>query len=672
MERPHLSAAQRLTAGMPARPLALGMPILVLPGAALPAASQPEEIRVEGTRVGNELPDPTAFGEVLLSDDFEAERKSLADLLSESPGVFVRRFGGPGDPSELSIRGSSAAQVAVSINGVRADSALRGGIDLSRICLPLIERVEVQRGGGAVREGSGAVGGTVNLVTRAPDGRDSSRADFGAGSFETYQGSFFRSQRLAEIDYALGYCGFGTQGDFRFTRPVFRGPDGVESLFSPPQARRINNDRVQHAGTLGIQRELGAGNLRFDDFLGYSAGGEPGIDCCGGEQAGQNARARNRDWVNLAQIRWRAGDFTSADDALEIGLHHRYEALRFRDPQPRFDDPVDLRQQISTLGARAAGPLPLPLIARYANLHAGLDFEWDAMESREAGHHSRLVSALALDARWEGFEQRLLLVPALRVDWSQGFGVRALPALGIRVQALTGLSLLANLTPAFRIPSFDELFHPDEGFVRGNPDLEAEEALEFDAGFEYRRAFLKRQLELRAVASYFYRDIEDSIVWVQINDRTVAPVNTGEARVRGVEIATSIGLVNRLRVSFQHTELRSRRKATGRSLPGVPERESFLRLEWGPPDLWKLVGEAQYTGPILVSEGGGRRLPGCTVWNASVALNLAAIPGTFFSRELARFWLSVDFQNLGDVAVRDALAFPQPGRSASVGFEAHW
>ena len=58
MERPHLSAAQRLTAGMPARPLALGMLILVLPGAALPAASQPEEIRVEGPRVGNELPDP--------------------------------------------------------------------------------------------------------------------------------------------------------------------------------------------------------------------------------------------------------------------------------------------------------------------------------------------------------------------------------------------------------------------------------------------------------------------------------------------------------------------------------------------------------------------------------------------------------------------------------------
>jgi len=655
---------------MPAHPFALGMLILLLPGAALQATAQTEEIRVEGTRVGDELPDPTAFGEVLLSDDFEAERKTLADLLSESPGVFVRRFGGPGDPSEVSIRGSSAAQVAVSINGVRADSALRGGIDLSRICLPLIERVEVQRGGGAVREGSGAIGGTVNLVTRAPDGRDSSRADFGAGSFETYQGSLFHSQRQAEVDYALGYCGFGTEGDFRFARPVFRGPDGVDSLFSPPQARRINNDRVQHAGTLGMQGEIGPGSLRFDDFLGYSAGGEPGIDCCGGEQAGQNARARNRNWVNLAQLRWRAGGFESPEDALEIGLHHRYEALRFRDPQPPFDDPLDLRQRISTLGARVA--TPLPAIASFATLHAGMDFAWDAMESREAGHHSRLASALVLDARVEGFEQRLLLVPALRVDWSQGFGLRALPALGIRVRAFAGLSLLANLTPAFRIPSFDELFHPDEGFVRGNPDLEAEQALEFDAGFEYRRTFLKRQLELSAVASYFYRDVEDSIVWVQINDRTVAPVNTGEARVRGVEIASSVRILNRLRISFQYTELRSRRKATGRSLPGVPERESFLRLEWGPPELWKLVGEAQYTGPILVSEGGGRQLPGRTVWNASVALNLAAIPGTFFHRELSRFWLSVDFQNLGDVAVRDALAFPQPGRSASVGFEAQW
>jgi len=668
MSRPLLAAA--LLGLMLARALPL---YASDPPRAPTRATYTEEIRVEGSPAEVTLPDPTAFGEVLRVDDFVAERKSLADLLSESVGVFVRRFGGPGDLSEVSIRGSSPAQVVVSINGVQANSALRGGIDLSRICLPLIERVEVQRGGGAVREGSGAVGGTVNLVTRAPGGQDTLRADFSGGSFDTYQGSLYLSQSVAELDYAVGYCGFGTDGDFRFARPVFRGPDGVESSFSPPEARRINNDRVQHGATLGLRRELGAGSLHFDDFFVYSAGGEPGIDCCGGADAGQNNGARSRDWTNLAQLRWRADRSVAGQESLELGLHHRYEAHRFRDARPRFENlPLDVEQQISTLGARASAPLPLPAFAQSTRLHANLDFDWDTLKSQQAGDHSRLVTAFALDAQWEGFGQRLLLVPALRVDWSEGFGVRALPALGVRVQALEGLSLLANLTPAFRIPSFDELFHPDEGFIRGNPDLEAEEALEFDAGFEYRRIFLKGQLELQTTASYFYRDVEDSIVWTLGSDRTLEPRNTGAARVQGVELASSLGLGDGLRVSFQHTELRSRRRATGQELAGVPERESHLRVELGPGDLWKLVGEAQYTGEILVSEGGGRRLPSRTVWNASLAVNLAAIPGTGFAAELERFWLSVDFQNLGDVAVRDTLAFPQPGRSASVGFEVQW
>ena len=65
-------------------------------------------------------------------------------------------------------------------------------------------------------------------------------------------------------------------------------------------------------------------------------------------------------------------------------------------------------------------------------------------------------------------------------------------------------------------------------------------------------------------------------------------------------------------------------------------------------------------------------LPKRTVWNVGLAVNLSGIPGNFFAQRLQGFWLSLDFQNVGDVAVRDTLAFPQPGRNASLGFEAQW
>ena len=126
---------------------------------------------MRGVRTGVLDPIPAASTDVLFADDYTAEQKSLADLLAETEGVFVRRFGGAGDRSEVSIRGSTPSQVVVAIDGVRANSALTGGLDLSRACLPLLERVEVTRGAGSTQHGSGAIGGVVNLVTRAAGAR---------------------------------------------------------------------------------------------------------------------------------------------------------------------------------------------------------------------------------------------------------------------------------------------------------------------------------------------------------------------------------------------------------------------------------------------------------------------------------------------------------------------
>src|SRR5262245_62177583 len=187
-------------------------------------ANPVDEVIVLGVRPG-ELEDPTAFGDVLEIDDYTAENKNLPDLLSEQAGVFVRRFGGAGDRSELSIRGSSAQQVVVAIDGVRANSALTGGLDLSRICLPLVERVEIARGAGATREGSGAIGGVVNLVTRESVGEPVTRVSGSGGAWDTWQGSLFHARRVGEVDLLAGYCGLTTEGDFEFERPTFIGPD---------------------------------------------------------------------------------------------------------------------------------------------------------------------------------------------------------------------------------------------------------------------------------------------------------------------------------------------------------------------------------------------------------------------------------------------------------------
>ena len=127
------------------------------------AAEEPEEIVVRGVKAGQFKAPASAFATRIETDDYAGERKRLDDLIGEQVGVQLRRFGGPGEPSELSIRGSTAAQVQVQLDGIPINSVLTGSTDLSQLCTGLIESVDIVRGGASLEVGGGAIGGLVDL-----------------------------------------------------------------------------------------------------------------------------------------------------------------------------------------------------------------------------------------------------------------------------------------------------------------------------------------------------------------------------------------------------------------------------------------------------------------------------------------------------------------------------
>jgi hypothetical protein len=85
----------------PAIVRALALTAALALGSGLAASAEepaPEEIVVARREDGRRRPDPHREHGRLFADDYTAEQKDLADLLSETEGVFVRRFGGAGDP----------------------------------------------------------------------------------------------------------------------------------------------------------------------------------------------------------------------------------------------------------------------------------------------------------------------------------------------------------------------------------------------------------------------------------------------------------------------------------------------------------------------------------------------------------------------------------------------
>ncbi|BBO59898.1 outer membrane receptor protein [Mycoavidus sp. B2-EB] len=99
-------------------------------------------------------------------DMAESGALDLPALLPAVAGAQVVRSGGPGATSSLFLRGAAATQTLVLIDGVRVDSASLGSAQLSQLMLDQFERVEVESGNASALYGSNAIGGVVHIFTK--------------------------------------------------------------------------------------------------------------------------------------------------------------------------------------------------------------------------------------------------------------------------------------------------------------------------------------------------------------------------------------------------------------------------------------------------------------------------------------------------------------------------
>ena len=95
---------------------------------------------------------------------------SLADGLSFQPGVRVENDCQNCGFTQVRINGLDGHYSQILMNSRPVFSALAGVYGLEQIPANMIDRIEVMRGGGSALFGSSAIGGTVNIITKDPQG----------------------------------------------------------------------------------------------------------------------------------------------------------------------------------------------------------------------------------------------------------------------------------------------------------------------------------------------------------------------------------------------------------------------------------------------------------------------------------------------------------------------
>ncbi len=156
--------------------------------------STPKVERVESPKATRPLLDTpqtiTVIGDQVLR---KQNLLTLRDALQTIPGItFSAGEGGGGYGDSINLRGYSANN-DITQDGVR-DSA-----QYSRSETFNLQQIEVYNGANSVFNGSGSVGGTINLVTKTPQADDLTIVQGGIGTADYYRGTIDSNVRVSDL-----------------------------------------------------------------------------------------------------------------------------------------------------------------------------------------------------------------------------------------------------------------------------------------------------------------------------------------------------------------------------------------------------------------------------------------------------------------------------------------
>jgi len=152
---------------------------------------------------------------VIRPEEYRGEQKTLPDFLKMVPGVHVREVNGKGQYTTVTVRGSTAAQVGVFVDGVLTNLGGDAAVDISTIPVSNVERIEVYRGYIPARFGGTFIGGVINVVTKKPTGAHGS-GEIGPSSFGGKKASVEVTAPVGSGSLLFGFNHESRDGDFPY------------------------------------------------------------------------------------------------------------------------------------------------------------------------------------------------------------------------------------------------------------------------------------------------------------------------------------------------------------------------------------------------------------------------------------------------------------------------
>jgi len=574
---------------------------------------------------------------------------TLPDLLSRYAGINTRNNSGSPDVA-IDMRGfgvSGDQNTLVLLDGQRMNDIELTTVRWSAIPLEAIERVEIQRGGGAVLYGGGATGGTVNIITRSPIAGDKS-----AGVAASY-GSYNTNDMRASVNLA------GTNTGFALTASQHNADN-----------YRVNN-RLEQDNVLGDLRWIGdRAGLVFKFGLdnqslrlpGARTGVQLSTDPRGTATPGDYSARDGKNATLSGRYEFDSAEFAvdlSYRDTKRIGFFDDYSGFG-------FSTFTDTHSKVWALTPR------LKKLYRFLGrdnvLVFGMDADiWDynalraarfeqlgapqvdlAARQKDRAYYVQNHTALG-DATQLTLGVRLQRVdisandrinPASYANVSQGRSPRAWE-LALRHNFTPALALFGKLGASFRVATVDEIYSQFGGpaFDSIVTPLEPQTSRDREIGAEYRTDAGRLQ------ARIYRMDLRNEIHFNAIN---FTNMNLSPTQREGIELEGNRKLGERFDLFGSYTHARAVFREgiyngfdatfkpisvdlSGKNVPLVPRSSAKLGLTWKIADKTRLSGALGYVGKQYFDNDQANTFPGqmASFVTADAKLSHTGGPWTF-------------------------------------------
>jgi len=480
-----------------------------------------DTLEIQEVRVNyNNVLSMTAYKKTHIDSSLLAEyhTRNLSELLAENTHLFIKTYG-QGGLATSSVRGAGASHTMVTWNGVNINSPMLGQLDFSLIPASFLDRAEVFYGAGSIRDYSGALGGSVNLINEPDwDNRLSIELSQELGSYHT---------KKSHLSTVFGNPRFQSQTRFFYNAAENNFTFLNTEILQDPVFQERKNASFSQGGIIQEFYLRPSSNHLLTARLWYQSNNrhlpEPMV------VIPVDGNEKQKDYFLRSQINWK---YYSKKVVVSTTAAWLYDFLNYSNHIAGIDS--ENRSQTITGKVDLSYDL-IPELQLNSGVLGDYTYIWteNYQQTVEQKHFSIYFSAE------KNIKQRLKINMMARQDIYNGEPVALIPSAGIDFKLLkkTDINFKANFSKNYHKPTLNDRYW----YPGGNPDLNEEKGTSGELSIDYSGSSGGIFSYQTCVTAYRSK-IDDWIQWQPGEYGYWEPVNLKEVLSKGIESFLSCSL----------------------------------------------------------------------------------------------------------------------------------